>query len=583
MRDIPQKMKSTKKTNSFAETSLETYRLLSAKQRAQAIKHVASSFLQATLEVVSLTAVIPLLLSLLNNDETLFPLLALTSYPLTWQTIVASVAIIFITKNLISLFLTHYQSQFAHKVFISFSEQLYQRFYMQSWTEYLKQNSADTVRKIKHTPSDFTNYILQGYLMLITDVSICVLMASVLMWYNIQILIIIIILCAPIVVFYYWFRKSILARVSESFRDLTPRANVAITQGIDSFAEAKIYQKENFFIDHFMTYNKATSQYLANLKSSSNIPSRLFEIVGILCFVAVITYSKFYPSAQQDLLLLLGLLSVAIYRIIPSLNRILISLSQIKAYSYSVTELKESFAQKANGEAPKKQILSFERSIEFKNVSFQYSKSTSQVIFNDLNTTIKKGDFLVLEGPSGSGKTTFIHILAGLVEGYNGQVLIDERVLSRETQLAWQSKLGFVQQASVVLQETILHNIAFGEEDSDINISEIEKALENAGLYEFVNTMPMQINSPVGENGLTLSGGQRQRLVLARALYRKPEILLLDEVTNQLDYENKIKILATLKELSLKGMTIVLASHDPVVRSFATRVLHLKDKSVYEG
>jgi ABC-type multidrug transport system fused ATPase/permease subunit len=133
-----------------------------------------------------------------------------------------------------------------------------------------------------------------------------------------------------------------------------------------------------------------------------------------------------------------------------------------------------------------------------------------------------------------------------------------------------------------VLQDTLLSNIAFGEAGTEIDMESVQTALEMAGLNDFVNKLPLRLQTQVGENGLTLSGGQRQRLILARALYRNPKILLLDEVTNQLDDENKLKILNTLKGLSRKGKTIVFASHDHTARSFASRIFYFDSRRVQE-
>jgi ABC-type bacteriocin/lantibiotic exporter with double-glycine peptidase domain len=467
----------------------------------------------------------------------------------------------------------HAQAIFTHDVFILFSQQLYHRFYQQQWTDYLLQNSHETVRKIKHTPADFTNYVLHAYLTLISDLTICILTSAVLIWYDFKIVLIILLLSTPVLMFYYWFKKNVLLKINESFRQLTPLANIMITQGIDSFAETKIYHKENFFVSHFMTFNETSSKYLAQLKSSSHIPSRLFETLSILCFGAVIAYSKFHPAYQQNLLVMLGLLSLAMYRIVPSLNRILINISQIQAYKYSISELRDAFAPAASHPATEKRSeITFKKSIEFKDVSFSYNEDPSSPLLDHFNLTIHKGEFFVLEGPSGSGKTTLLHILAGLINKYQGNILIDNQVLSPETIKLWQNKIGFVPQAPVVLQGTILQNVAFGIEQDEINITQIERALRYAGLEEFINTLPLTLNSPVGESGLTISGGQRQRLILARALYRNPEVLLLDEVTSQLDHQNKHKILTALKELTHHGVTIILASHDPASAAFATKV-----------
>ena len=579
-------MKGNNRAKSIIILSTETLRLLSPIQRKNFLKNVVFSIMQACLEAVSVAMVIPLFYLLIDskayqNASFLKIMVGITNL-LSWSSILVIVVIVFLVKNMIALLLTSYQSHFIKDISVSFSEQLYYRFYQQHWTDYLRDNSAEIVRKIKTTPSDFANYVLQGHLQLATDLCICMLMLCGILWFDYRIIIILLALFVPITGLYYLFRKKILSKINMSFRELTPVGNIVLTQGIDSFAEAKIYQKENFFIDRFMKIRRITALHLANLTSVTTLPSKLFEVMAIFGFAAVILYSKLYNLEKEYLIIWLGLLSIAMYRLIPSINRILVNLSQIQAYSYSVTELKENFPSTNGGEVHKSQNLSFIKSIQCKNISYQYVKGSREFQLKNLSLSLNKGDFVLLEGPSGSGKTTFIHLLAGLLKEYDGSILIDDEILSNATYPAWQRKLGFGPQAPIVLQETILNNIAFGEAESEIDIESVKAALDKAGLKDFVYHLPLQLQTQVGENGLTLSGGQRQRLILARALYRNPEILLLDEVTNQLDEDNKLKILHTLRDLSKTGKTILLASHDHTARRFVNRIFYFENKIVRE-
>jgi ABC-type multidrug transport system fused ATPase/permease subunit len=357
-------------------------------------------------------------------------------------------------------------------------------------------------------------------------------------------------------------------------------ANVILTQGIDSYAEARIYKKENFFIDQFIRINETTIRQLAQLKIFTGLPSKIFETLGIFCFAVIIYFSRTFPAYGYNVTVFIGLFSLALYRIVPSFNRMLISVSQIQTYSYSISELQQSLSEERGRSAIGDDPLSFERSVFLKNLSFQYLSNSKFNVLKNLNVEIYKGEFILLQGPSGIGKTTLIHILAGLINEYQGELRIDDAILSKENLLSWQNKLGFVPQATVVLQGTLLENIGYGQTREEIDLAQVEHTIELSGLKEFIESLPEKLNTHVGENGLTLSGGQRQRLVLARALYRNPEVLLLDEVTNQLDEENKIKILTTLQDLARKGKTILFATHDSLAENYASRILVLKKEKL---
>jgi ABC-type bacteriocin/lantibiotic exporter with double-glycine peptidase domain len=567
--------------SSIKDLAISTYKLLSAQQRGRALKNVFGAFILAFLEVISLTALIPFILKFSEGRQS-FKILALSiPFAPTWQQLIIFIICVFVLKNLLSLVIIRQQLLFFHDTFVSMSKERYQNFFRQPWLSYVTENLADTVRKIKHTPSDFADHILPGFLALITDVLICMLMILVVMAIHPQVMLIIAILSIPVVAFYYWYRVNVLSKIDHAFRELTPQGNVIISQGIHSFAEAKIYAKENYFISHFMSLNETTSRLLANLKFSANIPGRLFETIGILCLTALIIYVNTTSGTNTDLLALLGLLSLAMYRIIPSLNRILQNFSQIQAYAYTITELKEKYTTEV--EQPAKKTQTFSNQIEFKNVSFQYSPDPAGLIFKKINCTINKGDFVLLEGPSGAGKSSFFYLLTGLTKISTGNLNIDSQPLDEGSLAEWQKKLGFVPQSSVLLQDTILKNIAFGENSDAIDFDALHKALDMSELTEFVETLSLKLDTSVGENGVTLSGGQRQRLILARALYRKPEVLLLDEVTNQLDEENKHRVLSALKELNQQGVTIILASHDVFCRRYASRFFTINNKQIHEG
>lgn len=571
---------------SFVVLTREALHLLSKEQRRKILKNVILSTGPALLDALSITIIIPVLNQVLNTESEKPVLISKEFFILPgsfpWSALLLLLTAVFLLKNWSSLWLLKTQSTFLNNLYITFSEQLYYKFYHQSWTEYVKENSTETFRKIKSTAFDFTNNVLSGYLALLTDLFICLTMTGILIWLDYRIVFVLSILCLPVIISYYFFRKNVILKIDRSFRYLTPQANVLLSQGINSFAEAKIYSKEKYFINHFITIVRTTSKQLADLKTFVTVPSRLLEIVGIICLVFIIAYAKLYPAYQQRLLIFLGLLLIALYRIIPSLNKILISLSQIQTYAYSVSELKQILETEHRKVPVSQATVPFEKEIVFKDVSFQYFSDNNSLLLKDLSFKISKGDFLVLEGPSGVGKTTLIHLIAGLIQDYQGQIIIDDTPLSAATLHGWQRNLGLVPQAPVVLQDTILNNIAFGDDEDMISVDRVKNAAELSGIHELIQSLPFQYKTLVGENGLTLSGGQRQRLMLARALYRDPNVLLLDEVTNQLDEENKIHVLDTLQSLTKKGKTVVLASHDNLVKKYATCVFRLERGHISE-
>ena len=167
---------------------------------------------------------------------------------------------------------------------------------------------------------------------------------------------------------------------------------------------------------------------------------------------------------------------------------------------------------------------------------------------------------ITIDGPSGAGKSTLIDCILGLISATSGQITIDNRILNKKNVASWQKNLGYVPQDIYLLDGTIRENISFGISPNSIDEKKIQKAVEKAQLSDFANSLPEGLNTIVGERGVRLSGGQRQRIGIARALYVNPELLILDEATNEIDSVTESKIMNNLVLLEPKK-TILIISH----------------------
>ncbi|SFU65495.1 ATP-binding cassette, subfamily C [Nitrosomonas eutropha] len=211
-------------------------------------------------------------------------------------------------------------------------------------------------------------------------------------------------------------------------------------------------------------------------------------------------------------------------------------------------------------------IPTLEQGLYLRHIAFSYERKT---IFSDLNIEIPVHSFTALIGSSGAGKSTLLDLLCGLAEPESGEILIDGVSLHNIDLRRWRHMIGYVSQDTVLLHDTILSNILVG--DSAISTEDAERALRQAGAWDFVNSLPDGIHTIVGERGGMLSGGQRQRIAIARALAHQPKLLLLDEPTSALDPESERIICTTLQNLS-NEFTIIAVSHQPAVINAASRV-----------
>jgi ATP-binding cassette subfamily C protein len=208
--------------------------------------------------------------------------------------------------------------------------------------------------------------------------------------------------------------------------------------------------------------------------------------------------------------------------------------------------------------------------IEFKNVSFNYDQKT---VLHNLSVYFPAHRFIAVSGPSGAGKTTLIDMLSGLLKPLDGEILIDSHPLDDCDIKFWRQKIGYVPQEMFLLHDTIQNNITFG--DLELGEKDVEYALTRAGAMDFVSATPEGMKTIVGERGAKLSGGQRQRIAIARALVRRPELLILDEVTASLDKKTELEICQTLNNLTSET-TIIAISHQQTMLEMADMAFRME-------
>lgn len=209
--------------------------------------------------------------------------------------------------------------------------------------------------------------------------------------------------------------------------------------------------------------------------------------------------------------------------------------------------------------------------ISLQHVDFNYD---NKVIFRNLNMEIQVKSFTTITGNSGAGKSTLIDLLCGLVEPKFGDIFVDGISIHEINIREWRRLIGYVSQETILLHDTILSNILVGA--PDLTQADAEKALHQAGAWEFVSALPEGLHTIVGERGGLISGGQRQCIAIARALAHQPQLLLLDEPTSALDPKSEQNICKTLRNLS-RSLTIIAVSHQPAVANAADYVIRLSN------
>jgi ABC-type bacteriocin/lantibiotic exporter with double-glycine peptidase domain len=258
-----------------------------------------------------------------------------------------------------------------------------------------------------------------------------------------------------------------------------------------------------------------------------------------------------------------------LYRLVPSLNRIILSINSIRSYSFTFAhfgkinkELRTHQSDDKETPSPsfQQEPLVFDQTIEFKNISFNYPNVEQETLL-DLNLTIKKGENIGIIGQSGSGKSTFLNIILRLLQEQQGDVLVDNKKIGPENVAAWYKIISYVPQNIYLMEGDIISNIAFGISKDKVDHQLLNYVIDAAQLKTFISSLPNGMYTNIGDKGVKISGGQRQRIGIARALYNKAKILIFDEATSALDSETENQLTDSIRALYDQHITIIIVAH----------------------
>ena len=293
----------------------------------------------------------------------------------------------------------------------------------------------------------------------------------------------------------------------------------------------------------------------------ASIPRNFLEMIAFGGVILLILYIMAQTGSFNNALPIISLYVFAGYRLMPAMQKIYASFTVLAFVGPTLDKLTDDFRKlKPIEKNYDENILPFNTKITLKNIKYNYPNA-SRTALKDISLTIPAKSSVGLVGPTGSGKTTTVDIILGLLEPQEGKLEVDENIITKQNSRSWQRSVGYVPQHIYLSDDTIASNIAFGFNPKDISQEAIEKASKIANLHEFVvHELPNQYQTIIGERGVRLSGGQRQRIGIARALYNKPKVLILDEATNALDSQTEDAVMDAINNLS-KNITIILIAH----------------------
>ena len=546
--------------------------LLSNCNNINKLKFVIFSLINSLFETISLAIIFSIILIYFQNPQKLdFTIISLNLNTINFNIIILSFVLIIIIKTIYLNFFSWWRNSFVFRFNTETSNKIFKSYLDRNYEFHLEKDSSEFVRNTFSESRIYSN-TLDVILKSLSELLLLTFIIIFLFLYNFYITFMALFINLFIALLYVGITKKKLVNFGSLKVLYVKNLLKNIREGYDYIKEIKIYNLKNFFINKF---DKNIKEVNRTQKWSSIIiefPKNSLELL-ILFFFGIIYFIFFFTNfeiSKTEIVILIVSYGTASLKIIPSSLRLINYFNVISNSIASIQEINKQIVFKNIENNKNIKIYDKKNFVEIKNLNFFYPNNKKFYLKN-LNFSMSTGEIIFLKGESGIGKSTLINLVCGLIKPKDGKITCNDNDISQNLN-KWYEGISYVSQGSRLLDETILNNIVF---ENPIDQKKLEYAIKISNSNEFINNYEKKLDYLVGENGSNLSGGQAQRIILARAIYKRPQILILDEFTSALDNENEKKIFESLKALK-NDCIILISSHNSFVSSISDKIFELK-------
>lgn len=551
----------------------ELFSLLSDKQRKHFYILQFLVILMAFTELLGIASIAPFMAlvgdpSLLHKEGIYLKIYQFSGItnPVDFLFVAGCLVLLMLTlSTIVSMLTTWRLSVYGASVGTELADRLYAYYMQQSWLFHASGSSAQLTKQVSTESLRISNYIIQPLMNLNSKLVLALLISISIFIYNpIIALIGISAFILSYMLMYKLVRKSLILNGRRLSAVSTQRFRL-MNEGFGGIKDVLLLDRKDDFIDRFTEQGRLQAYAQGTNNTISLVPRYFVELLAFGAMISlVLVLIKSYDGDLGQVLPVLAIYAIACFKLLPALQQIYSSVTQIKGNTAAFEAVKEDLkqSQKVQNELNKYLAcpkLKFEQQIKLENISFTYPNKESYAL-NNISISIPVNHVIGIVGSSGSGKSTLIDIILGLLPAQSGYMYIDDTIITRENVRGWQNNLGFVPQSIFLSEGSIAENIAFGIPSDEIDFNQIMETIRLAHLTELVEELPEGINTKVGERGVQLSGGQRQRIGIARALYNKADVLIFDEATSALDGITEKIIMDAIHDFTGQK-TIIMIAH----------------------
>lgn len=471
--------------------------------------------------------------------------------------------LLFLFKALFQTFINYKQNKFIVFVYTFITNTIFNNYLDPLNIESIRKDSTGSLTKVVIQETYNFNLFVIALINVIVESILLLSVVCVLIFVKPFVTIILLIFFTVCSILFSISTKKYLVNWGRKREVLDKDLNNIIIESFNGIDTIYMFNKREFFTKLFSKTNIYKGDVYTKQLTLNLAPKQFLEfitIIGVIIILLLIENNK-------DLILTSAIMIGAAFKLIPSLNKIINSLQTIKFYKSSLNIIHNNFKATIKKNQKNKKI-EFKKSIELKNITYSFSH---EIILNNFNLKIKKGEIIGFNGPSGSGKSTLVKLICGFLRIQKGDFLIDGIKMKKNDVQNFRNKIGYISQEPFLLNDSILNNIAFGIDKNNVDLSRVDKVLKLTKFHDQVSLMPDCLNFKIGESGKNLSGGQRQRLSIARALYILPELIILDEATTGVEESIQNDVIEAI--LKIKDITVIIISHQSNTLSYCDRII----------
>ena len=467
-------------------------------------------------------------------------------------------------SSLISIFTIWRLTMFAAQIGTEISDRLYSYYLHQNWLFHSAQNSAELTKKVVNETQRITNGILMPLMTMNAKIALAFFMLLSLFIFDPLVAVVGMAVFGGAYLFLYLIVRSRFIANGRNITAIYSNRYLLLSEGFGGIKDILLYGRSTDFIKRFDTSGKKLAFSLGNNQALALMPRYFIELIAFAIIISLTLYLISNHAGELSVVVpLLSVYAVASIKMLPAFQQIYLSIANIKSNISAFETIEDDLinSRKKINQVHELDISRMypEEKISLENVTFTYPNDVKPVL-NKTNLLLPINSVIGIVGPSGSGKSTLIDTLLGLIRPQEGKLKIDDVIIDDLNLRSWQNSIGFVPQSIFLSEGSIVNNIAFGIQDSEIDLERVKKAIKLSHLDELISKLEEGIYSKVGERGVQLSGGQRQRIGIARALYQDSEILVFDEATSSLDGISEKMIMEAIDSFIGKK-TIIIVAH----------------------